>query len=196
MLRQIDPRLRRSDVMINSFCSCVSNAPEECSSTPEVSFSEILPQPRMFVQKFKGTVSFKQLKGFADTNCCWKFDKQVDMVDSNMQLVDFTIPLDSNLSYESFTINFDPIELKGVHSVFRFPHEVEGILPKFMTKAFQIHFFPPKLAGGDKAHANFVLFQEPNIWALHANGLTELNFIGATALLPSLKARVSEPQDM
>ena len=152
MLRQIEPRLRRTDIMFNSFSSCVPNASEEFSWTPEMSVSEIISQPRMFVQKFKGTVPLKQLKSFADTHSNWQLNKQVDMINSNMELVDFTSMLDSNFSDKPFTINFDSIKLEGIHSIFGFPDKMESILSEGMFKTFQIHFISPQ----NIAHAKSV----------------------------------------
>ena len=149
------------------------------------------------MQKFKGAVSFKQLEGFTNSNCWRQFNKEMDMVNSDVEFINFASILNSDLIDEPFTINSNPIKLKGVQGIFRFPHKVEGILPKFMTKAFQIHFFPPKSTRGKKAHANFCFISRGSTSEPRSiKELTELNFIGATALLPSLKARVSEPQDM
>ena len=58
MQSQIKPRLRRSNVVLNSITSCVSDATEELTRTPEMSSSEIVSEPGMFMQKFKGRVSF------------------------------------------------------------------------------------------------------------------------------------------
>ena len=193
MSRQISPRLRRSNVMLNSICSCISNASEEFSWTPEMSFSKILSQPGMFMQKFKGTVSFKQLESFANTHSWGQFNKEMDVVNSNMEFIDFTSMPDSNFEDKPLAINPNSIELKGIHSIFRLPDKVECILPEGMFKGLQIHFLSPKSAG-DKAHANFCFISGAQQSLSHINVLRELNL--ATALLPSLKAGVSGPQDM
>ena len=163
---QISPRLRRADVMLNSFGSRIADTPEKSTGTPEMSFSEILSQPRMFMQEFKGAITFKQLQGFADGHCWRQFNKQVDMVNCNMQFVNFTSVFDCDFIQKSFAINFHSKKFKWVPSILGFPDKMEGILPEGVLKMFQIHFFAPKVKASKKAHANFVdLFHEPNIKA-------------------------------
>ena len=120
-----------------------------------MSLSKVFPQPRMFVQKFICAVALKQLKSFANTHCWREFNKQVDMVNSDVKLVNFTSIPESNFINKSLTIHSDSIKLKGVPSIFRFPDKMESILSEAMTKALQIHFLTPKPARESKAHANF-----------------------------------------
>ena len=68
MLKLTNPRLRRFNVVVNSFDSCVSDTSKEFSRAPKVSFSKMVSQPRMFFEKFKGAVSFKQLKSHTNTH--------------------------------------------------------------------------------------------------------------------------------
>ena len=144
-----------------------------------MSFSKILSQPGMFSHKLERTVAFEELQGFADRDSCWQFNKQVNMVNSNMQLVDFTPMLDSNFCDESLDINSDSIKFKGVPSILGLPNKVEGILPEGMFKTFQFHFFAPQTVARNKAHAKFVnLVQEGTIYPLYDNNLTELNIMG------------------
>jgi len=194
MLRQISPRLGRFDVVSNSFTSCISNTPKEFSWTPEMSSSKMVSQPRMFSKKFKGRISFKQLKCLANTNCSRQFNKQVDMVNSNMQLINFEAMPASNLPYEKLTINPDKLKLEGVSCIFRFPDKMESILSEAVFKTFQIHFFTPKLAQEDIAHANFNnLVQEGSIHPLDINRNQELNFMEDGNSSLCLKAQVSLP---
>jgi len=144
MLSQRNPRLRRTDVVSNSFGSCVSDASEKFSGAPEVSFSEVVSQPGMLLQQTESTIPFEQLKGFADTHSYRQLNKQVDMVNSDVKFVDFTFLPVSNLSDEELTIHPNPVELHRVHSIFAFPHEVESILSKGMFGTFQIHFSSPE----------------------------------------------------
>ena len=153
MLKLTNPRLRRSNVVLNSFSSCVSDAAKEFSRTPEMSLAKIVSQPRMFFHQTESTISFEQLQSFADTHGWGELDKQVDMVNSDMKLVDFTVLPVSNLPQKELTIHSQPIKLKGVHSIFNFPNKVESILSEAMLPRFQIHFLSPKSAG-NKAHAN------------------------------------------
>lgn len=190
MLNSMEPRLRRSNVVLNSFSSCVSDATKEFSRTPEMSVSKMVSQPRMFLEKFKGTISLKQLKSFANTHCWRNLNKQVNVVNSDVKFVDFTSMFDCNLVDESFTINLKPIKLERIFGVFNFPDKMESILSKAMFETLQIHFLSPKSA--DKAHANFVLVQEPSISALHVNYSEELNIEDGDSS-PNLKVWVSSP---
>ncbi len=144
MLKLTNPRLRRSDVVSNSFSGCIPDATEELSRTPEVSFSKIVSQPRMFFQKIKGAVSLEQLKSFANTHCDGHLNKEVDMVTSDLELINLKPFSVSNLSNEEFTIHPNSVELHRVHSIFAFPHEVESVLPEGMFSTFQIHFSSPE----------------------------------------------------
>ena len=195
MLKSPNPRLRRLNIVVNSFGSCISNTPEESSSAPEVSFSEIISQPGMFVQKFKSSVALKQLKSFANTNCWRDLHKQVDMINSDVKSINFESVLNSDFTNKPLTINSNSKKFKWVPSILGFPNKVEGILSKLMAKTFQIHFFPPKLTQKEKAHANFDKFisrgstSEP----LSINNLKELNLVEQGNSSPCLKAGVSLP---
>mgnify|MGYP005645023159 CR=1 FL=1 len=140
MLRQIIPRLRKSNAMLNSFSSCISNAFEKFSWAPEMPLSKVFSQPRMFLQNFESAVPFKQLQCSTNRHCWRQFNKQMDMVNSDVKFIDFASMFNSNFMDESLTISFESIELKTIHSVFNFPHKAESILPEFMAKGFQIHF--------------------------------------------------------
>jgi len=151
-----------------------------------MSFSEVISQPGMFFEKFKGTVSFKQLKSQTNTHGRGHFNKQVDMVNTDVKLINFEPFSVSHLPQEKLTIHSKPVELEGVFSIFNFPHKVEGVLSEAMLPRFQIHFLSPKLTQEDKAHANFVfssggLVSNPS----HINDLTELNLMedGDSSLL-------------
>lgn len=164
MLTTFNPGLRRSNVVLDSFHSCIPNAPKEFSRTPEMSFWEISPQPRMFMQKFKGTVSFKQLESSANTHSWRNLDEQMDMVNSDVEFINFTPIPSSSCIEKSLTIHFKPIKLERIHSVFNFPDKMESILSESMAKTFQIHFFAPKTLARNKVHTKFVnLFHEGKI---------------------------------
>ena len=189
MLRQIEPRLRRSNVMLNSFSSCISNASKELAWTPKMPFSEIFSQPRMFLQKSESRSPFKQLQSFTNTHCRWKFNKQMDMVNSNMEFVDFASMFDSNFCDESFYINSNTIELHGISSVFRFPNKVERILPESMAKGFQFHFLSPQTFIRSKVLTMFVnLVQEGKIYPSFINNSQELNLMEVGSP-PKLKSK-------
>jgi len=192
MLRKITPRLRRTDVMFNSVGSCISNTPEKSSWAPKMSFSEIISQPRMLLQEFESRIAFKQLQGFADGHCWGQLNKQVDMVNSDVKLVNFTSMSDCNFSDKPFAINLDSKKFKWVPSILGFPDKMESILSEGMFKTFQIHFFAPRLAQENIAHANFDLVHEGNINPRYINEFQELN-IGDGNSSIGLKAEVSLP---
>jgi len=185
MLKLTNPRLRRFDIVVNSFNSCIADTSKEFSRTPEMSFSEMVSQPRMFFEKLKGTISFKQLKSHTNTHSRGHLNKQMDMVNSNIELINFEPFSVSNLSQEELTIHPKSVELEGVFGVFNFPDKMESILSKAMFSGFQIHFSSPKSAE-DGAHANLnVYFEEPSIQALPNGQTKELNLMenGDSSLL-------------
>ena len=193
MLTSTNPRLRRLNVVVNSFHSCIANAPKEFSRAPEVSFWEIASKPRMFLHQHPRRKSLKQLKSSANTHSGGKFNKQVDVVSSDVQLINLTLPSISNLSDKKFTIHSEPIELKGVHCIFNFPDKMESILSEDMFSGFQIHFSSPKSAG-DSAHANFAFsFVESSILTPPNSQTKELNFEVNGDSSPNLKVWVSSP---
>lgn len=144
MLLQRNPRLRRTDVVSNSFSSCVSDATKEFSRTPEMSFSEIISEPGMLFQKTESAVTFKQLKGFADTHGDRHLNKQVDVVNSDVEFINLEPFSISNLPDEELAIHSNSIKLHRVHSILAFPYKVESVLSKGMIGAFQIHFSSPE----------------------------------------------------
>ncbi len=144
MLNLTNPGLRRNDVVGNSFSGCIPDATEELSRAPKVSFSEIVSQPRMFFQKLKGTISFKQLKSLANTHRDGHLNKQVDMIKSDVEFINLEPFSVSYLPDEKLAIHPNSVELHRVHSIFAFPHEVESVLPEGMFSTFQIHFSSPE----------------------------------------------------
>ena len=144
MLKLKNPRLKRSNVVLNSFGSCVSNTPKEFSRTPEMSSSKVVSQPRMFFEKLKGSVAFKQLKGHTNTYRRRHLNKQVDMINTDVKLINFEPFSVSNLPQEELTIHPESIKLKGVSCIFNFPDKMESILSEAVLPRFQIHFSSPE----------------------------------------------------
>jgi len=194
MLKLTNPRLGRFDVVVNSFDSCITDTPKEFSRTPKMSFSKMVSQPRMFFEKLKGAVTFKQLKSLANTHNRGHLNKQMDMVDSNIEFINLEPFSISHLPQEKFTIHPESVKLEGVFSIFNFPNKMESILSEAMFSGFQIHFSSPKSAG-DSAHANFTFsFEEPSIQALPNSQTKELNFEVNGDSSPNLKVWVSSPR--
>jgi len=179
MLKLTNPRLRRSNVVLDSFSSCISNTPKEFSRTPEIPISKMSSKPRMFFEKFKGAVSFKQLKSPTNTHSRGKLNKKMDVVGSDMQFINLASSSVSNLSEEKLTIHSKPIKFERIHCIFNFPDKMESILSKAMLPRFQIHFSSPKSATRKRVHANFDFsFEEPSISALPNSQTKELNLLG------------------
>jgi len=144
MLTQRNPGLRRTDVVGNSFTSCVSNAAKEFSRTPEMSFSEIVSQPGVLLQQTESGITFEQLQGFADAHRRGQLNEQVDMVNSDVKFVNFASFTISDFSDEIFAIHSDAVKLHRIPGILAFPHEVESVLSKAMLSRFQIHFSSPE----------------------------------------------------
>ena len=192
MLKLTNPGLRRSNVVLDSFNGCVADATKEFSRTPEMSFSKMVSKPGMFFEKFKGAVPFKQLKRHTNAHRRRHLNKQVDVVHSNVEFINFEPFSVSHLPQEKLTIHSKSIKLERVFCIFNFPHKVESILSEAVLPRFQIHFLSPKSAG-DKAHANFVFISEGLVSSpSHINFSKELN-LWRTAIPPCFKAVVSSP---
>jgi len=189
MLKLTNPRLRRLNVVVNSFHSGVSNTSEKFSRTPEVSFSEIVSKPRMFFEKLIRAITLKQLQGFANRNSWRKFNKQVDVVCPNIEFINLKSSSISNLSQEEFTIHPQPIKLEGISCIFNFPYKVEGILPEAMLPRFQIHFNSPEYS------SNYIqfIFEEPSISAFPNNSEEKLNLMENGDSSQNLKVWVPSP---
>lgn len=190
MLSQRNPRLRRTDVVSNSFGSCVSDAAKEFSRAPEMSFSEIVSQPGMLLQQTESAVTFEKLKGFADAHRWRQFNEQVDVVNSDVKLIDFAPFTISNFSDEVLTIHSNAIELHRIPGIFAFPYEVESVLSKAMLSRFQIHFSSPEHSSHYIRQFNSGgLESRPSVFSQ----LTELNFGGGNSSI-GLKPEVSLPR--
>ena len=194
MLKLTNPWLRRSNVVLNSFSSCISNTSEKFPGTPEMPFSKMSPQPRMLLHQTKSTVTFKQLESFANTHGRRQLNKQVDVVNSEVQLINFALVPVSNLPQEKLTIHSQAIKLERVSRIFNFPDKMESILSEAVFPGFQFHFLSPESAQGDKAHANFVFSSE----GLGSNPSSfknpkELNLLEDGNSSLCLKAQVSLP---
>src|SRR4030042_291625 len=194
MLKLTNPRLRRSNVVLNSFGSCISNTSKKLSGTPKVPIPKMVSKPRMFLHQPECAVSFEQLQSFADTHGDGHLNKEMDVVNSDVEFINFEHFSVSNLPQEKFTIHSKSVELKGVLSVFNFPDKMESILSKAMFSRFQIPFLSPKSAKRDKAHANLtVYFEEPSIQALPNSQTKELNLMENGDSSQNLKVWVSSP---
>jgi len=188
MLKLTNPRLRRFDVVVNSFDSCISDTPKEFSRTPEMPMPEMVSKPRMFFEKAESRIALKKLKSLANAHGWRKLNKQVDMINSDVEFINFTLPSISNLSNKELTIHPQAIELEGIPCVFNFPHEVESILSKAMFSGFQIHFSSPEHSSNYVQFNSRGLGSNPNL----SNHLGILNFEDGDSS-PSLKTWVSSP---
>lgn len=190
MLTKISPRLRRVNIVSNSFSGCVSDAAKEFSRAPEVSVSEMVSQPGMLLQQAEGTVTFEKLKGFADAHSWGQLNEEVNMVSSDVKLIDFTHFSISNFSDEEFTIHSNSIEFHRVSGILAFPHEVESILSKAMLSRFQIHLLSPEHSSHYiRLFNSGGLVSNPSLLRIHR----QLNFEGGNSSI-GLKPEVSLPR--
>ncbi len=193
MLKLTNPRLRRFNVVVNSFNGCIADTSKEFSRAPEVTFSEVFSKPRMFLHQHPRGITFKQLQSHTHRYSWRHLDKKVDVVGSDIEFINFEPFSVSNLPQEKLTIYPESVKLERVFGIFNFPHKVERVLSKAVFSRFQIHLLSPKSATRKRAHANLnVYFEEPSIQALLNSQTKELNFEDGDSS-PSLKARVSSP---
>jgi len=179
MLTKISPRLGRFNIVSNSFAGCVANAPKEFSRTPEVSFLENFPQPRMLMQEFEGTITLEQLQSSANAHCWRHLNKQVDVVNSNVQFINLEPMPVSCLPDKKLAVHSYSIELHGIMGIFTFPDKMKGILSKAMIPGSQIHFFAPQTFIRSKVLTMFVNLVSGAQQSLsHVNNSQELNFTG------------------
>ena len=190
MLSKINPRLRRSNIMLDGLTGSITNTSKKFAWAPEMSFFKIISKPGMFLQQSESRSTFEQLQSFTKTHGRRKFNKQMHMINCNMQLVNFTPVFNCNFFDESLTIHPDPIEFHGISSIFRFPYKMEGILPEAMAKGFQFHFLTPQTFIRNKVLTMFEtnLFKEGNIYPSLSNTSKELNLTGGMVSPPLLKS--------
>jgi hypothetical protein len=189
-----NPRLRRLNVMVNSFHSCIPDATEEFSRTPEMSFPKVVSKPGMFLKKLISAVTLKQLKSQANAHSRGHLNKQVDLVSPNIEFINFEPFSVSNLSKKEFTIHSQPVKLEGVFCIFNFPHKVEGILSEAMLSRFQIHFLTSETLIRSKVLTmSRFNFKEGSIYPTFTNTSKELNFEVNGDSSPNLKVWVSSP---
>ena len=180
--------------MLNSIHSCIPNTSEEFSWTPEMSVSEMISQPWMLLQKFEGAITLKQLKSSTNTHSCRHFNEQMDMINTDMQFINFKPIFFGDFSDKSFTINHHAKKLKGIHCILRFPNKVECILSEGMLKSLQVHFFTPQtfIRNNVLTMFDFNLVQEGGLdpsWTIDSQNL---NLVEGNSSL-CLKAEVSLP---
>ena len=193
MLRQSTPRLRRANVMLNSIASCVPNRPEEFSWAPEMPFSEPISQPRMFLHQMVSRIALEQLQSSAHTHCWRQLNKKMDMVDSDVQLIDVTSIAFSRLADEPFTIDLNSKKFEGVHRIFRLPHKMESILPEGMVMGLQIHFLSPaQQRARELTLSESLVFIEGNVSPHETKVSRKLNFGDGDSSI-GLKVEVSSP---
>lgn len=128
------------NVMLDGFTSYISNAPEEFSWTPEMSFSKISSEPRINSKKSVSAISLEELQGSSNTHRMRHFNKQMDMVWLNTKFINLKSMLVSNFSEKFFARYSDFFKLKWIPSVLGLPHKVERVLSHTMSEMVQFHF--------------------------------------------------------
>ena len=130
------------------------------------------------MQKSVSTIAFKQLQCHANTHYWRHFNKQVDMVNSNMQFINSESMPVCTLPDEKLTIHSDSVKLQGISCVFNFPDKMKGILSEAVAKTFQFHFLTPKTFIRSKVLTMFVnLFHGDSINPRVSNNSQELNLL-------------------
>mgnify|MGYP001570449051 CR=1 FL=1 len=193
MLTTINPRLRRSYVVLDSFHSCVPNTSKKLSRTPEMSHSEMPSQPRMLSKKFKGSIAFKQLKGFANTHCNRHLNEEMNVVDTNMEFINFESMFLCSFSDKEFTINSDQFKLERISCILGFPDKMECILSEGMFGTPQIHFCAPQTFIRNTVLTMFVNLVHRGFSPMGSNNSQELNLMERGNSSLCLKAEVSLP---
>lgn len=190
MVKLTNPRLRRLNVVVNSFHSCVPDTTEEFSRTPEVTFPEVSSKPRMFFKKLIRAITLKQLKSHTNTHSRGHLNKQVDVISPNVEFINLEPFSVSNLPNEEFTIHPQPVKLEGIHCIFNFPDKMEGILSKAVFPRFQIHINAPEYSSNYiQSFISRGLGSNPN----SLNIQKELNLMEHGDSSPNLKVWVSSP---
>jgi hypothetical protein len=119
---------------------------------PEASLLEVFAQPRVLSKEFISTPSFKQIERTRDTHLRWEPHEHVHMIGLNVQFKDLHAVFTGNLSEEDLAMFADDLKLERIHCIFRFPNQVERILPYAMlitNNTFHFSHFPCNI---DSAH--------------------------------------------
>src|SRR4030042_1719103 len=195
MLKLTNPRLRRSNVVLNSFSSCISNTPKEFSRTPKMSSSKMVSKPEMFLHQPESAVTFKQLQSFADAHSNRHLNEEMDMINSDVEFINFEPFSVSNLSQEKLTIHPDNLKLERISCIFNFPDKMESILSEAMFSRFQIHFLSSETLIRNKVPTMFDCFSSRGLVSSPSftNNSQELNLMENGDSSQNLKVWVSSP---
>jgi len=74
--------------------------------TPKMLLPELSPQQRRLMEKFKDRLFFRGLEDFADRDCWMPLKKQMDLININLQLVNFMSIFNSNFANNKDIENF------------------------------------------------------------------------------------------
>ena len=176
--------------MLNSFSGRISDTAKEFSRAPEMPFSKMVSKPWMFLHQHPRGITLKQLKSHTHRHGWGHLNKQVDMVDSDVQLINFKSFSVSNLPQEKLAIHSEPVKFERVFGIFNFPDKMESILSKAVFSGFQIHFSSPEHS------SHYIQFNSGGLESSpsDSNHLTELNFWGSGNSSVGFKTEVSLPR--
>ena len=146
------------NVMLYSFTSHISNASEEFSRAPEISFSKMSSQPGMLLENSVSTYPLKQLQGSAYTHRVRDFNKQMYVVRLYIKLINPKSVLRSNFSQYFFAKDSKLFKLERILGILAFPHKVKCILSDSMPKIADFHFFISCAKFKNSAHAKNIVF--------------------------------------
>ncbi len=195
MLKLTNPGLRKSNIVLDSFGSCISNTPKEFSWAPEMPSSKMVSKPGMFLHQPESAVTFEQLQSFADAHSDGHLNEKMDMVNSDVKFINFEPFSVSNLPQEKLTIHSNKLKLERVSCIFNFPDKMESILSKAMFSRFQIHFLPPQTFIRNKVPTMFDCFSSRGLVSSPSstNNSQELNLMEDGDSSQNLKVWVSSP---
>jgi len=144
------------DVGLDNIRGNVPHRAKKLARTPEVSFSEMLAQPRMLAKKFVRTAAFKQLKSFTNGHSRGYSNKHVDMIGFNLKFIDFYVLIMSNFAQKLVAVVSNYLKPKWVSPIFRFPYKMVSILSNavsMVVKSFHL-MIPPRFFYGANANSD------------------------------------------
>jgi hypothetical protein len=140
-----------ADVRGDYISSDISNRTEKFSRAPEVTFAEVIAQPRMLPEQAEGASAFQQLESARDAHGGRQTHEHVHMVRLDLQLENLHPVFLRDFPQKTLAVVADHYELERVLCVLglcqqactsKCTHQVECVLPYSMAMSQQsFHFF-------------------------------------------------------
>ncbi len=132
----------------------VAHGAEKLAGAPEMSFTEVLAQPRVLAEKAEGASALQQLERTRDAHSGRQAHKQVHMVGLHLQLENLHPVLLRDFPQKTLAMAPDHCELERIHCIFGFPYKMECVLPYSVAMGCQSFHFSPSAQKFRIAHAN------------------------------------------